>query len=138
LLLGRFKEALPYYQQALAISERLGLKPASSDDLGNIALCLAGTGDIDGALKTFDHALEVAHETGLPKEEADWHKGKGTTLVGLGRFDAALREYAAAEQVYEQAGLKRRAMQFQRSLVLFERSLIIALLIEYESKIVAR
>ena len=32
----------------------------------------------------------------------------------------------------------RRAMQFQRSLVLFERSLIIALLIEYESKIVAR
>jgi CHAT domain-containing protein/Tfp pilus assembly protein PilF len=111
LLLGKFKEALPYYQHALAISERLGLKPASSDDLGNIALCLAGTGDIDGALKNFDRALQVAHNTGLTKEEADWHKGKGTTLVGLGRFDAAFREYAAAEQVYKQAGLKRELVE---------------------------
>lgn len=42
LLLGRFCEALPYYQHSLEISERLGLKPASSDDLGDIALCLFG------------------------------------------------------------------------------------------------
>src|SRR5262249_12950167 len=109
--LGEFREALPYYRQALEISVRLGLKPASSDDFGNIALCFAGIGDVDAALENFDRAAQLAREAGLAKEEADWHKGKGTTLVGLGRYGAALREYAAAEKVYEHSGLQRELVE---------------------------
>jgi len=84
---------------------------AESDDLGNIALCLEGTGEVDESLATFDRTLQIAHEASLSKEEADWHKGKGSTLVGLGRYDAALGEYGRAQQVYESSGLKRELIE---------------------------
>ena len=84
---------------------------AESDNLGNIALCLEGTGEVDESLATFDRTLQIAHEASLSKEEADWHKGKGSTLVGLGRYDAALGEYGRAQQVYESSGLKRELIE---------------------------
>ena len=60
LLLGQFREALGYYQQALKISEQLGSTTAMSQDHGNIALCLLGLGEAEDALKHFDQAIALA------------------------------------------------------------------------------
>jgi len=48
------KEALRYYQQSLAISERLKMKPSASQDLGNLALCYVGLGQIPQGIDHFD------------------------------------------------------------------------------------
>ena len=89
LLLGKFREALPYYRQALQISERLGLKPASSDDLGNIALCLAGTGDVDEALASFIEPCKLHERPDLLRKKQTGTKGKEQPWSGLGRYDTA-------------------------------------------------
>ena len=111
LLLGQYQDALKYYQQALAIHERLGLKPTASIDLGNMGICYSAIGEGEAALASFDRALKLAQDAGLSKEQADWHKAKGTALLRLGKFDPAMWEYQQAEKVYETAGLKRELVE---------------------------
>ena len=111
LLLGQYREAMRYYRQSLAISERLNLKPSASQDLGNLALCHLALGQLEQALSSFDRALLLAHEAGLKKEEADWRKAKGSALVRLGRYAPAREEFQQALQTYEQAGLKRELIE---------------------------
>jgi CHAT domain-containing protein/Tfp pilus assembly protein PilF len=111
LLLGQFREALHYYQQALAISEALNLKASASQDLGNIALCQLGLGQVEVAMSTFDHALALAAEAGNKKEEADWHKGKGEVFLRIGRYNQALEQFERALGIYERAGLRRELVE---------------------------
>ena len=101
LLLGRYTDALAYYQRALAISEELESKPSMSLDHGNLALCYLHLGQLDTALQHFDLALELARETGMRKEEALWQRGKGNALIKNGQYDPGLEYYRAALQTYE-------------------------------------
>jgi hypothetical protein len=41
-----------------------------SQDHGNIALCLLGLGDVDGAVSHFDSAIALARESGMRQDEA--------------------------------------------------------------------
>jgi CHAT domain-containing protein/Tfp pilus assembly protein PilF len=111
LLLGHYSDAKDYYKQALTLDEDLGRKPAESQDLGNLAICLAAIGQLDESIKTFDRALTLASSAGLKKEEADWRKGRASTLLRLGKFDEALQEYRTALASYESTGLKRELVE---------------------------
>lgn len=111
LLLGEYAEALRYYQQSLAIDERLKLKPGMSLDLQNIGLSFTGMGRSPEALQSFDQSIKLASEAGLKKEEADSRKGKGSALLQLGKYDEASDQYRQALQVYEQAGLKQQLVE---------------------------
>jgi CHAT domain-containing protein/predicted negative regulator of RcsB-dependent stress response len=107
---------MEYYRQALAISERLALKPSMSQDLGNMALCHLGLGQVDKALRSFDRALALAREAGLHKEEADWLKGKGMAHARRGQYDRAREEYGQAYEAYEKASLKREQVELLHDL----------------------
>ena len=111
LLLGEYAEALRYYQQSLAIDERLKLKIGISQDLEDIGLCYIGLGRVGDAVQQFDRAIKLASEAGLKKETADSQKGKGSALVQLGRYAEALDQYRQALQAYEQVGLKQELIE---------------------------
>src|ERR1041385_7926365 len=111
LLLGEYGEALRYYEQSLAIDERLKLKIGIAQDLENIAFCYTGLGRLAEAMQTFDRAIKLASEAGLTKEEADSRKGKGSALMELGKYNDALDEYRRALQAYEQAGMKQELVE---------------------------
>ena len=108
LLVGEYGEALPFYEQALAMDERLNLKAGASLDLQNIGLCYIGLGRAQESLTYFDRAIKLADEAGIVKQVADSKKGKGSALVQLGKYTAALVQYRAALQTYERAGLKHK------------------------------
>src|SRR6266404_3738535 len=116
LLLGEYAEALGYYQQSLAIDERLKLKPSICLDLENIGLCYVGLGRADEAIQTLDRALLIAREAGLKKEEADCQKAKGSARMQLGRYTEALDWYRQARQAYEQVGLNAEP-EFKQQLI---------------------
>jgi CHAT domain-containing protein len=106
LLLGRFREALRHYEQALVISERLRSTTSMSQDHGNIGLCLLGLGEIDAALERFERAATLAAQAGMRQDEAYWTRHKGNALVHKGRYDAGLEAYRAALVIYETLGAK--------------------------------
>jgi CHAT domain-containing protein/Tfp pilus assembly protein PilF len=111
LLLGEYSMALGYYEQSLAIDERLKYKIGISQDLENIGLCYIGLGRVSEAIQTLDHAIKLAIEAGLKKEAADSQKAKGSALVQLGKYTDALVQYHQALQTYEQGGLKQELVE---------------------------
>jgi CHAT domain-containing protein len=111
LLLGEYSEALRYYEQSLAMDERLQLKIGISQDLEDIGLCYVGLGRALEAIPQFDRAIKLASEAGLKKEEADSRKGKGSALLQLGKYNEALDQYRQALRVYEEAGLKQELIE---------------------------
>lgn len=111
LLLGQYREALRYYEQALSIDERLKEKPKITVDLGNLALCHLGLGQMPQAFSRFDRALALAREAGLMSEEADWLKGKATGLVRTGNYAGAIKAYGQAVGVYERAKLRQELVE---------------------------
>ena len=116
LLLGEYAEALRYYQQSLAIDERLKLKPGIALDLENIALCYLGLGRAQEAIQTLDRALSLANSSGLKKEEADCQKAKGSALVQLGKYGEAVEWYRQARLTYDQAGIDAEP-EFKQQLI---------------------
>ena len=116
LLLGEYADALRYYQQSLAIDERLKLKPRITVDLENIALCYVGLGRAQEAIQTLDRALSLANSSGLKKEEADCQKAKGSALVQLGKYGEALEWYRQARQTYDTAGIDAEP-EFKQQLI---------------------
>jgi CHAT domain-containing protein len=116
LLLGEYSKALGYYQQSLAIDERLKLKPGITLDLENIALCYVGLGRAQEAIQALDRALLLANAAGLKKEEADCQKAKGSALVQLGKYGEALEWYRQARQTYDTAGLNAEP-EFKQQLI---------------------
>jgi len=111
LLLGEYSIALGYYEQSLAIDERLKYKIGISQDLENIGLCYIGLGRASEAIQTLDRAIKLATEAGLKKEAADSQKAKGSALVQLGKYNEALDQFHQALQAYEQAGLKQESIE---------------------------
>src|SRR6266436_7273288 len=111
LLLGDYGIALRFYEQSLAIDERLKYKIGISQDLENIGLCYIGLGRTSEAIQTLDRAIKLATEAGLKKETADSQKAKGSALVELGKYTEALDQYHQALQAYEQGGLKQELIE---------------------------
>ena len=107
-LLGRNREALPYYEQYLALSRG---KADEGHALGNLALAHLGVGEIAQSLALYERAIALAKGSGARSDEADWHKGKGSALRHVGRYGEALAEYEQALTIYEHAGLRQKNVE---------------------------
>jgi CHAT domain-containing protein/Tfp pilus assembly protein PilF len=100
-LLGRYREALPWYEKSLEMSVRQKNKKNESTDRGNLALCYLGVGETGRALELFDAAIALAHQVGDAIREAKWRKGKASALLRLGQYDTARSEYSAVIKIFE-------------------------------------
>lgn len=94
--LNKPEEALRYYQESLAIQQRLGQKRGIAVTLGEIARVQAGLGKPAEAHRGYQEALQLQREIGDKK-------GLGVTLINLGEFYKAREQYDEALKVYKES-----------------------------------
>ncbi len=101
---GDFREALGYYQQALAISSLLWFCSGFYYTLTNIGLVYHNLGEYEKALGYYQQALAIAREIGNKG-------GEGTSLDNIGVVYENLGEYEKALGYYQQALAIRREIE---------------------------
>ena len=94
--LCRYDQAMGYYQDALAISRKLGQDGDAARVHMNLGHVAAELSQCDRALSYYEQALSVFRKLGLEKEAA-------LTLNGLGRLSADMGQGDQALSYYEQA-----------------------------------
>lgn len=94
--LGRLKEAMSCYQEALHLKRSLGDKPNEGALLGNIGLVREASGDHAKALADLTESHRICMAFDLP--EYQWR-----ALRGLGKVETALQKYEEAESHYLKA-----------------------------------
>ena len=94
--LGEARQAIEFYEQALAIDREIGNRQGESIDLGGLASCYADLGETRRAIELYEQALAIDREVGNR-----W--GEATTLGNLGVRYAGLGETRRAIELYEQA-----------------------------------
>ena len=102
--MNKQEEALPNYQESLAIKRRLGDKRGIGASLNEIAQILESEGKTDEAVKSYQEALQIRREIGDKK-------GEGDTLIDLGgiyhdrsQYDEALKLFTQSLQIQRELG----------------------------------
>jgi tetratricopeptide (TPR) repeat protein len=83
--MGQPDEALPNYEEALAIYRELGLRERAADQCTNIAYALFMKKEHEGALRWYREALSLYDDTGSEEK-------RGLTAENVVRLEAALGE----------------------------------------------
>jgi DNA-binding SARP family transcriptional activator len=102
---GRFREALPYSREALALAEELELVPLQARALSLVASALGGIGQGDREL---ERAVELARGGVAPDDLQIAYSILGARMGARGRLREAARLAAAARVVAERFGLLAR------------------------------
>jgi serine/threonine protein kinase/tetratricopeptide (TPR) repeat protein len=102
--LGRWAEASPKYDAALAICQRLvhGDSPAAATTLLNLSACQLHLGRLDESLAQAEAALAMRQRlfSGDHPDVAQALNNVASCLKALGRFDAALPKFQAASEMW--------------------------------------
>ncbi|XOF34272.1 MAG: tetratricopeptide repeat protein [Candidatus Electrothrix sp. YB6] len=94
--IARYSEALPLYEQSLAISQEIGDRAGEGTTLNNISQIYDARGDYATALKYLEQSLDICREIGD-------RAGEGTTLNNISQIYDAQGEYATALKYLEQS-----------------------------------
>jgi tetratricopeptide (TPR) repeat protein len=94
--LGRWEEAIRYYEQAIALDRTSGDRPGEAGTLNNLALTRRLVGDFASALADLDRALMLYQTIGD-------QRGQAATLDNLGLLHQDARQLATAVDYHEQA-----------------------------------
>jgi predicted ATPase len=100
-MLGQFKEAYDYIEQALALFRKLGDRRLVANMLNSLGETARLRGDYGLAFERYQEALNIAREIGNRAEQMAYLGNLGAARVGLGKYDAA---EADLRQVIEMAG----------------------------------
>ncbi len=82
-------EAVPRYEQALALVRASGDRRAEASMLTSLGHSLCALGDLDRGLRELDAAVSAAREFDLPLEEANALQTKGHALIDADRLTEA-------------------------------------------------
>lgn len=91
--IGHFSKSIDYFQQALALSEKLGLKLKQSGILGNLISVCSTTGD-PRILEYFPKAVQFARQTNRPDEVMRY-------TISVGMFYQTIGNYAKALEFFQ-------------------------------------
>jgi tetratricopeptide (TPR) repeat protein len=94
--ISRYSEALPLYEQSLALRQEIGDRAGEGITLNNIGNIYTAWGDYDTALSYLEQSLAIARELGAQKEE-------GASLVSIGLIYDARGDYDTALKYLEQS-----------------------------------
>ncbi len=109
--LGRYDEAIKYFNDSIAIKESLGNKRSAGTSLSNIAKIHIARGEFEEAEKILTRNLELFDQAGYLKGVADVHNNFGVLNEDRGRFPAALDSYKRSLQLRKQLGDDRLTAQ---------------------------
>lgn len=95
--LGRPQEAIPLFEQALALAEKSPGTFQIPDIVSNLGVSQEAVGQLDAALASQERSLEMVHTAGTWTEE-EWQIQSriGHVLRAMGRDDDALQHYQQA------------------------------------------
>jgi tetratricopeptide (TPR) repeat protein len=93
---SKFREAIEFCEQALAISHEVGDRRGEGAALGNLGLAYSALGMIRKAIEYHEQSLAIAREIGD-------RQGEGADLGNLGNVYSALGEVRKAIEYHEQA-----------------------------------
>jgi tetratricopeptide (TPR) repeat protein len=102
--LNRPADALPYYEQSIAIKRRLGQKGGIASTLSEIAQTQQRLGKPDEAQKSYQEAMAIRREMGDRKGTASSLIDLGQLADDRGRYDDALKLYREALQAEREVG----------------------------------
>lgn len=106
--LGRYKQAVQYFEMALVVSREFGDRRSEGSIIGNLANVYVSLGKSDRAIDYYEQALPLSRAVGDQRSEA-------TTLSNIGATWDALGEKRKALDYYEQALHLSRAVGDRRS-----------------------
>lgn len=85
----RFDEALDWNQEALKLSQSLGMKATVTTIVGNMAWSYAALGDFENALPLYKQAAEESERDKLPGLQAYWLSGVSDSYYSQHNYEAA-------------------------------------------------
>ncbi|RWX43998.1 Tetratricopeptide repeat-containing protein, partial [Candidatus Electrothrix aarhusensis] len=94
--ISRYREALPLYEQSLALYQEINDQAGEGTTLNNIGLIYHARGEYDKALKYLEQSLEIHREIGNRAVE-------GTTLNNISQIYDARSDYDKALKYLEQS-----------------------------------
>ncbi len=106
--LGQVKQALGYYQQALAIAQELGDRGNEGGWLGRLGEACADLGQVKQAMSYYQQALAIAQEIGNRAGESAWLGRLGMAYAGLGQLEQAIGYYQQALAIAQELGNRRQ------------------------------
>ncbi|MCL5772917.1 MAG: tetratricopeptide repeat protein, partial [Firmicutes bacterium] len=105
--LGRFDEALKYYEQCLDLSRRNNLKESIADSLNNIGNIHFISGRYDETIKYYEESIKARFEINDEEGAADTFLNLGRSYRELGKYEEALKNFEQALNIFEKT--KRKA-----------------------------
>jgi CHAT domain-containing protein/Tfp pilus assembly protein PilF len=104
LLHSRFDEAVPYFEQSLALSRQGGARALTAATLGNLGRCYYGLGDYDRATDLLGKAESMARELGDDYRRQLWLGDLGDSYAARGQLERAIASHKQALELARHLG----------------------------------
>ncbi|MCK4506779.1 MAG: tetratricopeptide repeat protein, partial [Candidatus Aegiribacteria sp.] len=105
--LGRYHDAVNYYERAMKIHEATGGKTVSPSTLNNIGAVYWNLGEYHRAMEFFKHSLEIAERIGDMKAKAACLNNCGLIHWGFCEFKKALEYFIRSLEITERIGNRK-------------------------------
>jgi serine/threonine protein kinase len=102
--LGRYNDAIKYYQDSLTIKEQIGNKKGATTSLSNIAKIYIFQSQFEKAKVMLNRALKAYEELQDSAGTADVWNSFGVIYENQGQYDEALKHYRNALQIRKNVG----------------------------------
>jgi len=113
---GRYDEAIPWFEQALAAAEATRAKKLTSTTLGNLGRCYYGLGDFDKAISFYLKAEAMAAEMGNLFGRQIWLGDLGEAYRERQEHSKAVASFGQALAVSRRLGERFSTVQWLNSL----------------------
>ena len=102
--LGKIKEAIKYFEEALAYNEQTDNMGGKASLLNNIGLCFYSLGKINEGIKNYEQALAIHRNLGEDSECATVLRHLGQVYSDLGKYEKAMKNYEEALEIASNSG----------------------------------
>jgi tetratricopeptide (TPR) repeat protein len=105
--LGRYEEALSYYQQSLEIEREIEDRQGEAISLNNLGIAYNSLGRYEEAISYYQQSLEIYREIGNRRGIADSLNGLGAAYYFLVRYQEAISYYQQSLEIQREIGNRR-------------------------------
>jgi tetratricopeptide (TPR) repeat protein len=106
-VLGKVKEAIPFFEQSLSIARQIGARPSESQALGNLGIVYRNLGEPRNAIGFYEQSLKLHREIGDRRGESADLSNLGIAYKDLGELHKAIEFYERALNISREIGDRR-------------------------------